>query len=42
MATYDFKLPDIGEGTAEAEVVAWYVAPGQRVKEDQPPGDGDD
>lgn len=36
MARYVFKLPDVGEGTAEAEIVAWYVAVGDRVKEDQP------
>jgi 2-oxoisovalerate dehydrogenase E2 component (dihydrolipoyl transacylase) len=32
---YVFKLPDIGEGTAEAELVAWHVAVGDRVKEEQ-------
>jgi 2-oxoisovalerate dehydrogenase E2 component (dihydrolipoyl transacylase) len=32
---YTFKLPDVGEGTAEAEIVAWYVAIGDRVGEDQ-------
>ena len=35
MARYTFKLPDVGEGTAEAEIVAWYVKPGDRVREDQ-------
>jgi 2-oxoisovalerate dehydrogenase E2 component (dihydrolipoyl transacylase) len=30
-----FKLPDVGEGTAEAEIVAWHVALGDRVAEDQ-------
>ncbi len=35
MGRYVFKLPDVGEGTAEAEIVAWHVAVGDRIKEDQ-------
>ena len=36
MGEYIFKLPDVGEGTAEAEIVAWHVAVGDRIEEDQP------
>lgn len=31
-----FKLPDLGEGTVSAEIVAWRVGVGDRVTEDQP------
>ena len=34
-ANYVFKLPDVGEGTAEAELVGWHVAVGDAVEEDQ-------
>src|ERR1700761_1806917 len=35
MGRYVFKLPDVGEGTAEAEIVAWHVKVGDRIEEDQ-------
>jgi pyruvate dehydrogenase E2 component (dihydrolipoamide acetyltransferase) len=31
-----FKLPDLGEGLQEAEIVKWYVKPGDEIKGDQP------
>jgi 2-oxoisovalerate dehydrogenase E2 component (dihydrolipoyl transacylase) len=36
MGRYLFKLPDLGEGTAEAEIVGWAVKAGDTVGEDQP------
>lgn len=36
MGRYVFKLPDVGEGTAEAEIVGWHVKAGDVVGEDQP------
>jgi len=36
MSTHVFKLPDLGEGTVSAEIVAWHVKPGDVLKEDQP------
>ena len=35
MTRYVFKMPDLGEGTVEAEVVAWHVKVGDLVQEDQ-------
>ena len=34
MVLKEFKLPDIGEGIAEGEIVSWKVASGQAVKEE--------
>ncbi|MCY7271930.1 MAG: 2-oxo acid dehydrogenase subunit E2 [Sphingomonas bacterium] len=34
MSVYKFKLPDIGEGIAEAEIVAWHVKLGDMIEED--------
>jgi len=39
MARFTFNLPDIGEGIAEAEIVAWHVRVGDRVEEDAPLAD---
>jgi 2-oxoisovalerate dehydrogenase E2 component (dihydrolipoyl transacylase) len=35
MSQFVFKMPDLGEGTVEAEIVAWHTAPGAMVAEDQ-------
>lgn len=39
MAKFLFNLPDIGEGIAEAEIVAWHVNVGDTISEDQPIAD---
>jgi pyruvate dehydrogenase E2 component (dihydrolipoamide acetyltransferase) len=36
MSLWEFKLPDIGEGVSEGEIVAWLVEPGDVLAEDQP------
>jgi 2-oxoisovalerate dehydrogenase E2 component (dihydrolipoyl transacylase) len=35
MSQYIFKMPDLGEGTVDAEIVAWHTKPGDAVTEDQ-------
>ena len=39
MAEYRFKMPDIGEGVVEAEIVTWHVTVGDVVEEDAPLAD---
>ena len=36
MSSYSFKLPDLGEGTVESEIVEWRVRVGDMVNVDQP------
>jgi len=35
MSQFTFKMPDLGEGTVDAEIVAWHTKPGDLVVEDQ-------
>lgn len=35
MSTHEYRLPDVGEGTAEGELLQWYVTEGEQVEEDQ-------
>jgi 2-oxoisovalerate dehydrogenase E2 component (dihydrolipoyl transacylase) len=36
MARYLFRLPDVGEGVTEAEIMDWHVRPGDEIDEDHP------
>jgi pyruvate dehydrogenase E2 component (dihydrolipoamide acetyltransferase) len=33
---YEFKLPDLGEGIHEAEILRWHISPGQEIERDAP------
>ena len=35
MSEYRYKMPDVGEGIVEAEIVEWHVKEGDKVTEDQ-------
>src|SRR6202789_3049883 len=35
MSQFTFKMPDLGEGTVDAEIIAWHTKPGDTVSEDQ-------
>ena len=35
MSEYRYKMPDVGEGIVEAEIVEWHVKEGDTVTEDQ-------
>lgn len=35
MSEYKYKLPDVGEGVVEAEIVEWHIKEGDQVTEDQ-------
>ncbi|WP_331836262.1 biotin/lipoyl-containing protein [Erysipelothrix piscisicarius] len=34
--SFIFKMPDVGEGIAEGEIVSWFVKEGDTIKEDEP------
>ena len=36
MGEFIIKMPDVGEGVAEAEIVEWHVRTGDPVREDMP------
>ena len=36
MGRYVFKLPDVGEGVAEAEIMKWHASVGDDIREEQP------
>src|SRR5580700_2904957 len=35
VSEFVFKMPDLGEGTVDAEIIAWHTKPGDVVAEDQ-------
>lgn len=39
MSKFSFKTPDVGEGIVEVELIAWHIAVGDGITEDQPIAD---
>ncbi|MCB0154086.1 MAG: 2-oxo acid dehydrogenase subunit E2, partial [Anaerolineae bacterium] len=39
MAKFEFKMPDVGEGLADVEIIEWFVKVGDVIKENDPIAD---